>query len=375
VSPLDLDLGVDLQITDDPTPSSAPTATSTGFLIHSVATSGAPTDATEIQNAGQARALYEGEAALLAHTDAYFGAGGGRLFVVPLEADVEDAVALITPQMGPGQVMAPEVVDAADQQVIRDSVWGTNRVYLADAPDGADEAAVEALAAQLLSSEGRNSAIWGDTLLIPGLASGVTREVRSSVVAGGLIARSDRVTGNPNLAAAGNHTPGAAGQPDYVLGIKAERPFDEIKRLAQAQVNSFRTVNQRVRNYGFWTLADLDLLPHWWDLSGSRTMMAIRAEEAAVAEEMMFGQVAADGLFFDKYQGALSGVLARYQRLGAIFGTAERPGYNVDVTATVNPLANVAMGKITAAIRAQTSPFAAELELTITRRAITDTIA
>lgn len=375
MSPLDLDLGVELTVADDPTTGVAPTATDTGFLIHSLAASGSPAGAQEIKNAAQAHQLYPGEAAVLAHADAFFGVGGGRLFVIPLVGgDVADATALITPQMGPGQMSAPEVVAATDQSVLRDFAWNTNRIYLPDGPDGADEAAMTALSTALISSEGRNSGLWGDILLIPGVAPGSTREVAASIVVAGLIARSDRNTGNPNLAAAGNHTPGAGGASDYILGIKAERPFDEIQRLAQAQVNSFRTVNGQVRNYGFWTLADLDTLPQWWDLSGSRLIMALRAEESAVAEEMMFGQVAADGLFLDKYKGALSGVLAKYQRMGAIYGNAQKPGYNVDVTTAVNPVANLAQGKVTAQITVMASPFAAELGITITRRAITSSV-
>jgi hypothetical protein len=45
------------------------------------------------------------------------------------------------------------------------------------------------------------------------------------------------------------------------------------------------------------------------------------------------------------------------------------------VSAAVNPLPNIAQGKIKAVIVAKTSPFAAELKLTLTRRAITDSVA
>jgi hypothetical protein len=85
--------------------------------------------------------------------------------------------------------------------------------------------------------------------------------------------------------------------------------------------------------------------------------------------------VAADGGFLDRYKAALSGVLSAYQRLGAIYGTEENPGYKVDVSAQVNPLTNVARGLITAVILVKTSPFAAELKLTLTRRAITEQVA
>lgn len=374
MSPLDIDLGVDLDVTDDAPPTGPTTATDTGFLIHSF-TGTAPTVAVEVRSPLAARDLWPAETALLKAIDGYFGAGGGRLYVSSLGLDQAAAAARFGGQLGPGQLMAPEVVLTADQTVLRDWAWDNNRVYIAQAPDGASQAACITLAEALIDDAGgRNAMLEGDILLIPGTAPGSTREVAASVVKGGLIAKSDRVTGNPNLAAAGAHTPGAGGVSDYVVGIKNERTAASQATLAQSQVNSFRTVNGEVRSYGFWTLADLDVLPHWWDMSGSRTIMAIRAREAAVAEEMMFGQVAADGAFLDRYKGALSGELAEFQRIGAVYGTAENPGYNVDVTATVNPLANLAGGKVTAVITAKTSPFAAELSITLTRRAITDNV-
>jgi hypothetical protein len=371
---LDIDLGVDLDIVEDAPPTNPPTATDTGFLIHSFA-GAAPTGVTAISSALQARELWPTETALLAQIDGYFGAGGGRLYVSALATDAAAAVARYGPQHGPGQLMAPEVVLLADQVALRDWAWATNREFLAQGADGAAEAALITQKEGLVSPEGRNAMLIGDWITIPGVAAGTTRDVAGSVIMGGLIARSDRTTGNPNMAAAGNHTPNAAGVVEYALGIKAERTIASQKTLAQNQVTSFRTVNGQVRSYGFWTLADLDVLPQWWDMSGSRTMMAIRAREGAVAEELLFGQIAADGAFLDRYKGALAGELAEFQRIGAVYGTAESPGYRIDVSAAVNPLPNIAQGKITAVIVAKTSPFAAELKLTLTRRAITDSVA
>jgi hypothetical protein len=377
MSPLDLDLGVDLTVVDDPPPSVAPTATDTAFLLHSVAQEDSPTDRQEIRSAAQAREVYAGEMALLAAADAYFGVGGARLFVAPLLTDEAASAALFEPgDLGPGQLIAPEVVASADQVNLRDWAWANNRIYIAQAPDAAIQSALVTLANGLIDDAGgRNAMLEADTLLIPGVAPGSTREVPASVVKAALMARSDRVTGNPNLAAAGNHTPGAAGESTYVLGIKGERSATVQKALAQAQVNCFRTVNNRVRSYGYWTLADLSVLPQWWDMSGSRTMMAARAQEQAVAEELMFGQIAADGAFLDRYKGALSAVLAAFQRIGAVYGDDNHQGYSVDVTATVNPLTNLAAGVVTAVIQLQTSPFAGALKITLTRHAITNQAA
>lgn len=368
---LDIDLGVDVDIADDAPPSAAPTATDTGFLIQSVAASGSPHGLTTLHSAGEGHAAFPGEMALLAQIDAFFNIGGARLYVSTLSGPATGAAALFTDQMGPGQVVAPELLTAVAQAPLRDWAYATNRIYIASTTDGTAKAALETQSAALINAtSGRNALLEADTLLIPGVAGGSAREVNAAICTAALMARSDIATGNPNLAAAGNHTPGSGGQSDYIIGIKAERSKTDQEELATHQVNCWRTVNNRTRRYGNWTLADLTALPHWWDVSGSRTIMAIRAQEAAVAEEMMFGQVDANNIFLDRYEGGLKGVLAALQRLGAIFGTDGAPGYTVDVSAAVNPFSRLAHGKVSATITVKTAPGAAELTITLTRLAI-----
>lgn len=376
MTPLALNLGVDVELVDEPTVAAAPTATDTMFLIHTVSASGSPTGLTELTSIQDANDTYPNEPTILAITDAFFNIGGGRILVSPLTAtDAVTAAARFQPQHGPGQVVVPEVTTAADLVPLRDWCWANNRILIANGADGASTAALSALATALIDpSASRNAELEADTILIPGAAPGTSREVRASVIKAALMARSDINTGNPNLAAAGNHTPNAAGQVDYALGIKAERSATDQQTLATAQVNCFRTVNGNVRAYGDFTLANLTLLPDWWNVSGSRTMMAIRAREAAVAEELMFGQVAADGLFLDRYDGALSGVLAELQRIGAIYGSDQKPGYSVSVSAAVNPIEQIAQGIVTASILVKTSPSAGDLKVTITRRGLTQEV-
>lgn len=379
MSPLTIDLGVDVQVVDEPTVAAPPTATDTMFLIHTVAGSASPQTAQTITSNAQAKSTYPNEADILACADAFFNIGGGRMIVIPqLAGDATPAVsaaARITPQMGPGQVVVPEVTTATNLTALRDWCWDNNRILIANPPDGANLAAVQAFQTALTdASKSKFTEIEADTILIPGLATGTTREVRASVVKAALMARSDINTGNPNLAAAGNHTPNAAGQVNYAVGIKAEKDGVTQDAFAAAQVNCFRTVNGAVRAYGDFTAVNLTNLPQWWNVSGSRTIMAIRAAEQAQAEELLFGQVAADGLFLDRYNGALSGVLADMQRKGAIYGNDQRPGYSVDVSPAVNPIANIAQGIVTATIKVKTSPSAVDLEVTITRRQLTQEV-
>src|ERR1044072_5862507 len=120
---LDLDLGVDLDVVDAPQPATAPTATDTGFLIHSTTQPGSPTDVELVRSSAEAGAGYEGEVGLLAQVDAFFGAGGSRLYISPLGLGEVAAADLFGDQLGPGQLMAPEVVAQTDMIGLRDWAW------------------------------------------------------------------------------------------------------------------------------------------------------------------------------------------------------------------------------------------------------------
>lgn len=359
-------IGTEIQIVDELAPVVAPTATDPLFLLHSdVAT------AVTITSAAQGRTAFTGSAGLVAIVDAYFAEGGATIHAAPLVDNagtpvIADSVAAFPADMGPGQLVAPEVNTAQGLADLADFAFDTNRIYIADAADGATDAALGALGDALIGATGgRFASLEADTLLIPGIASGTTREVPASVVKAALIARNDRDTGNPNLAAAGVN-----GQTRYVVGIQDER--DETRRAALADhgINTFRRVYGRIRSYGYRSTADLDNYPHWWDLSGARTVMTVRAREQEVAEAHMFGQIDREGVFFASYETALAAVLRELQNVGALYGTTTQPGYTVSAGWDVNTPADIRAGRVAARITLRTSPFAEHIVVSIIRRPV-----
>jgi hypothetical protein len=362
-----LEVGVEVDIIDEQQPVAAPTATDTGFLLHSTAED--TPDFAQLNNGADARAAYPDDDALVANADAFFGEGGARLYVSNIAAvtpDIPVSLARFIDDLGPGQLWAPEVVATAGHVSIANWAYDHNRIALLNGPDGATDTALTTLATAAIAAPGaRNASMEADTLIIPGTASGTTREVPATATKAGLIARSDIATGNPNLAAAGIQQ----GRTRYALGTKVDRTDASRQALAAAQVNTFKSVyGTTLAAYGYLTLADLDALPHWWDLSGSRTVMAVRAREAAVAEQHMFATIDGGGGFLTRYEGALRGELAALARLGALYGSETSPAYQVDVSAVVNPIANLAQGQVTATITMRTSPHARVLRIHIIRR-------
>lgn len=365
-----VDIGVTIEVVPERVTPTAPTSTAPLFLLHSDALA----VGTYTSRSAAVDAL-AGIPPLLAIADAFFNEGGRTLHVFPFVSgsggpSLSDTLAQIPANMGPGQVSAPGIVTGADQADIASWCAETNRVYLADAADGANDAAIQALGTAIRGGTGAHFAsIWPDKLIIPGSGSS-TREVPASVVAAALMARNDIATGNPALAAAGTQ-----GTCRYVLGIKSERDKTSRDALAEYGANLFADVYGTTRAYGFRTCADLTTLPHWWDLSGTRTIMAVRARAAAIGEEFMFGTVDAEGGFLARYESALAGMLAELQDVGALFGTTTDPGYVVRAGWNVNPREEVAQGKVTAEIELRVSPFAESIRITIIRRPITEGVA
>jgi hypothetical protein len=371
-------IGPDVEVIDEPTGGQVPTATDPLFLLHTV-DAGSPQGVNKVTSKGQGREEYAGSPALVTELDTYFEEGGGVAYVSPLAAADDPTTALDTldSSLGPGQIVATEIVDPVDQTAIAEWGWTNNRFYIANAADGAADTALDATRDAIgagAAGHGRYAGVEADTLLVPGVAGGMTRDVAASIVRAAHMARSDILTGNPNLTAAGQHTPNAAGVCRYVVGIKAERTQAQRDALAATQINTYRNVYGRIMGYGYRAASDLALLPAWWDISGSRTIMAARARELGVAERMMFGQVTADGAFLDKYAGDLSGELADLQRLGALFGTATAKGYSVRAGFAENPLTELQAGRVVAEVKLKTSPFAESLKVNIIRRAITQEV-
>lgn len=366
--------GVNVEVADEPTLGpGAPTNTDTTFLIST--DTDAPVDPEEITSPAQAREAYVDAPNLHAAVDSILNEattqfGGSKVIAVKLGAGEDaltDMLAKLPKTLGPGQIVAPAIQASADIIAVSEFALDTKRVYLANGPAGASDAALATLADTIIDSgKGRNTALFKDTAIIPGFGGGGTRTVPWSVVEAGLIARNDLLTGNPNLAAAGDQ-----GICVYALGIDDQASDAEMTTLNGAQVNVARApANGAPRAYGYRTLADLDILPQWFDLGGSRTVMDLLAHSASSSERIMFGQIDSTGGLLAKWNGLLATRCLQLLKLGALYGNA-LTAFKVDTGPVLNPVSQQAEGRLRAALKLKTSPYAEALDITIIRQPIT----
>lgn len=362
--------GVDVAVEDEEVIARLPTATDTIYLL--TADTDGPTTPTLVDSAAQVRADFASADDMIAEADALFGEGAARVYLLKISdaLDITTTLDKLPADLGPGQVVAPSLVTATDIGETASWAFATNRVYLPNGPDGATDAQLVTLASAVIAAaDGRFTGLWADTAIIPG-AGGTTREVPASLIVAGMIARNDLRPGggNPNLAAAGANV-----LPQYALGVTAERTDAETQALNEAQVNTFRTVAGQLRNYGFRTLADLEERPQWWDLGGARTVMDVRAHTRSATEDSVFAQIDGQGSAEDRVNGLISRRCLELERLGALFTGADDKGnpvrsFTVDTSRAVNPVAQVAQGRVKARVSLKTSPYLEHLEVTIVKQ-------
>jgi hypothetical protein len=355
--------GFDTFVVDDPNTGVAATATDTLYLLSA---SPAAPDTPTVKKKPDT-----GDDALDAQLRAYFALGGTSVYLqshgdgttAPTLAAAVDLL-----PAGPGQVVAPEAVASADLITLA-GAWQKGKVALLQPASTATDAQVETLASGVIAgADGRGAALFDDWILMPSITGG-TDLIPLSLIVAALAARNDRLFKNPNRAAAG-----IQGVITGALGIND--PKDDTRRgaLRDAQVNTAKDVWGSLRNYGYRTLADLDALPHWWDLSGSRTVMAYRAKAAAIDEDFVFGQIDGQGSMLARYEGRLRAAAKDLYDAGALFGTTPDEAYRVDVGESVNPTEELAAGEVKAQVYLKTSPFAEHLVTNITRRALTASV-
>lgn len=103
--------------------------------------------------------------------------------------------------------------------------------------------------------------------------------------------------------------------------------------------------------------------------------MAIAARGDAVLRRYVHEQIDGKGVLQGQIAGELGAMLGELYELGAVYGDSPEDAYAVDTGPAVNPPADIAAGKLRAAIAFRASPGAERVTLELTRVAITEAVA
>lgn len=350
-------LGVEVRNLSAPPSRGAPTATDTLFVVGTVLT-GTTAEATEIRSINDFEAEYGvravDNAALYDYVDAFFREGGRRAFVgAHLAAGtLADGLALLTADLGPGQVAAPgSATDAVDYALLLSHAAANNRFALLDVGSDDTIAEMEALGALVPVANQSYGALFGPWLPIPAPANvigGAERTVPGSAIVAGLIARSDAL-GNPNRAPAGRDFP-----LQYALSVPAVTDADRETAL-DAGVNLFADRYGVLQLYGFQTAIDQTEDSPFWQANASRARMWLTARAQEAGEHYMFKPIDAKGHLALGLKTDLDAICGELYAVDGLFGETAADAYATNVGVALNTEAAIAQGELHASVEARLS--------------------
>lgn len=281
-------------------------------------------------------------------------AGGDADLTSVTEAEVEAALSQFALPYGPGQVSAPGMASEAVHEALMAHAEGHKRVALLDAADSANVSTLigEAIARRTEPGARFSGAFW-PWAIIPGLAIGTTRTVPYSAIQAGLTARAageGRAPGDPIA--------GELGATDYPLGLSQDALTDaDREAMNDAGINVAITYGDEVRTYGNRTLANPLTDANWSQLSQSRTVMAVVAIAEEVGQSFFQRKIDGRGFTLADYGRELEGrACMPFYLNNDLYGENPEDAFSVNVGPEVNPAADVAAGKLLAAISLRTSP-------------------
>jgi hypothetical protein len=277
-------------------------------------------------------------------------AGGPSTLVA--DPGIAKALAALTKDLGPGQILIADAslaADPANQSALLAHAAATNRVALLTCADGT-AASLQAIGDALQTDpNGRFGALFAPSAIVPGVTAGTTRTVPYSAVEAGIIARND-LSYSPNQAAAG-----VLGQALYATDVNGRYSDTDYENLNEASVNMARIIYGGVRTYGYRALVDPTTSPEWEWFGWARLNMGITAQAEAVGERFVFSQLDGRRRTIAQFGGELSAVLATYYDEGSLYGTTPAEAYDVDVGAQVNTDDTIANGELHAILSVRMS--------------------
>lgn len=280
------------------------------------------------------------------------------------EAEWVTALALLTPDYGPGQVLIPGVNTAAAYDALLAHSAATKRCVLLDGARDASAATLTAAAAGLAAGDGAERAgLIAPWVTVPG-AAGVAREVPGSVIAAGRAAAGDARVGHANHAPAFDQGVGA-GQVQRGIAVTKSFTAAEQDTLHDAGVSIIREVRGTPTLYGWVSVSSDD---RFRQLNWGRMHMQLFYGISALVEQFLGRQIDGQGKLFAELEGALRGYfLPLWARdpNPALFGATADDAFDVD-TRTPNSASTIQAGELHGLAAVSLSPHTEKVVIDVT---------
>lgn len=286
------------------------------------------------------------------------------------DTEIQNALDNFGIDLGGGQLAFPGNTDPSVAALLLNHCAANNRVAVLDIGTGGEAALAarcEAIAALPNASYGLPVA---GNLTIPGVAPLTTRTVPASAIAMGLISRGDAATNSPNTAPCGINYPCL-----YAVATDTDLNDGDRQALFNAGGNTFHVAQGVLSLFGFQTAVPQSTDDVFDQFNHARTRMFIAVNGLQIAQRYQFAGIDGAGMVFTAYKNDLNAMLSQLQSVGALYGTAQNPGYLVDVGPSVNTAQTIANQEIHAVVSCIMSPYASYVELDLVSYPTTSTLS
>lgn len=290
------------------------------------------------------------------------------------QSDYTTALDEFTYDLGPGAVSLPGQYGATVWGALIDHGQANHRVAICSFQETETVTTAKTSIASMYSDPGADYAgfyyPWVE-IPDPATAGLVLKQAPDAYVAA---ARAKAVTQHgPWMPGAGliSEASFVSGLVDYVNSATGDG-------LDEKRINALRKIGNSIRVYGARSASSDEA--NWRFLSNRDTINYIAWEAETRLEDLVFSTIDARGSLFSRIEASLIGLLDPIRLDGGLYeafdaeGNQVDPGYSVEVSDEINPVANLAQGKVSARASARVSSVGDQISITVTKSNLTTSV-
>jgi hypothetical protein len=298
----------------------------------------------------------------------FTGGGNGSTVVA---SDIVTALGNFTYDLGSGAVMAPGFYDATTINALIAHANTNHRIALSSVSAGSTAAdAVTDTADYVGDDHSEHIAVYWPWIKVPNGSLTMTIPPEGFVAAKRAAVQNSRGVFYPYA--------GEAGSAKYVVGLETSVSKEDTDTVDAGYVNAIRIIQGSLRVYGARSLSeDSD---NFRFITAQEVLNYIVYLAERDLEGLVFQPIDGRKTIFARVASTLTAILDPIANSGGLFaiydvnGNEVDPGYSVVVSDALNPVTQLAEGKIVAKVGARVSGIGDKIEVEVTKSSLTTSI-
>ena len=298
---------------------------------------------------------------------------GGNASDSLVSADYITALSLFGDELGTGVVACPESsATAVNNALIAHADTNNRLAFLYPAAGSDSDDAIEFAEDVAAGPNPEHVAIYYPWVTAPTSVFGVTRSIPPVGYAAGARSRAHNQVGP--------HQPGAGiiSNARFIVGVETEISKSVGDALDDGMVNAIRIINGTIRVYGARS-ASLDT-DNFRYITGQDVVNYVVTEAYRSLEDVVFAVVDGRNTVFASIEAKLVAILEPLRTIGALYEAFDAQGRRIDYGYTVkcdsslNPLANLVDGTLTARVGLRVSSIGDKINVDIVKSNLTASV-